>query len=168
MSRANPAVFSPTLYTRQQSDSVTLNTGEKVKFESIDSERVRIGTRYQHKLTNALSGYAGIAYDHEFGGKAKATTNGYKIDAPSFKGGSGMFEIGLTGKAMANKPLFLDLGIQGYAGRRDGEFEGELQVLIRVQVTGDRWQNRTVSWERGRPARSSESADAQCAPRGNP
>ncbi|GHU19005.1 membrane protein [Betaproteobacteria bacterium] len=122
--------YGQILYTRQQSDSVTLSTGEKVKFDAIDSERIRIGTRYQHKLTNAFTGYAGIAYDHEFGGKAKAKTNGYKIDAPSLKGGSGMFEIGLTGKPAANKPLFLDLGIQGYAGKRESVM-GSLRVNYR-------------------------------------
>ncbi|MDR3087438.1 MAG: hypothetical protein LBU45_05750 [Azoarcus sp.] len=70
-----------------------------------------------------MAGYVDLAYDHEFSGKAKASTNGFKIDAPDFKGGSGMAEIGFTGKPMANKALFIDLGVQGYAGKREGVTE---------------------------------------------
>ncbi|MDR1368392.1 MAG: hypothetical protein LBJ76_06710, partial [Candidatus Accumulibacter sp.] len=61
-----------------------------------------------------------LAYDHEYGGEAKATTQGYRIDAPKLKGGSGLVEIGLTAKPSAGKPFTLDAGIQGYAGKREG------------------------------------------------
>ncbi|MDR0528531.1 MAG: autotransporter-associated beta strand repeat-containing protein [Zoogloeaceae bacterium] len=63
---------------------------------------------------------AGLAWEHEFDGKAKAKTNGYNIDAPKLKGDTGAAELGLVLKPAAASPLSLELGVQGYAGRREG------------------------------------------------
>ncbi len=69
----------------------------------------------------------GAAYEHEFDGKAKATTNGYSIDAPSLRGGTVVGEAGLALKPSRTLPLSLDLGVQGYAGKREG-VTGSLRV----------------------------------------
>jgi outer membrane autotransporter protein len=67
-----------------------------------------------------LSPYAGAYYDHEFGGKVKATANGGVIEAPKLKGSTGVGEFGVTLKPSKALPLSFDLGVQGYVGRREG------------------------------------------------
>ncbi|MDR0588707.1 MAG: hypothetical protein LBG61_07055, partial [Burkholderiales bacterium] len=40
--------------------------------------------------------YAGVAWEHEFNGKGKVTTNGLPIEAASLKGSSGVAEVGVS------------------------------------------------------------------------
>ncbi|MDR0529027.1 MAG: autotransporter outer membrane beta-barrel domain-containing protein [Zoogloeaceae bacterium] len=114
-------------YQIQDVYSAKLSTGEKVKFEDADSTRVRLGGRFSYAVNERLTPYAGLAWEHEFDGKAKARTNGYDIDAPKLKGDTGIAEFGLVLKPAATSPLSLDLGVQGYAGRREG-VTGNLRV----------------------------------------
>ncbi|MDR1163730.1 MAG: autotransporter domain-containing protein, partial [Candidatus Accumulibacter sp.] len=111
----------------QASDKARLSTGDPLKFDAIDSKRLRVGTRFTHAMSGNVKAYAGIAVEREFGGEAKATTNGYRIDAPTLKGNTGIAEVGITATPTAGKPLFLDFGIQGYAGKREG-VTGSLRV----------------------------------------
>jgi len=78
-------------------------------------------------VNDIVSPYIGAAYEHEFDGKARATTNGVKIDAPKLTGGTGIGELGLTLKPGKNLPLSFDLGVQGYVGKREG-VTGSLQI----------------------------------------
>jgi outer membrane autotransporter protein len=112
--------YAQALFTHQGADAVRLSTGDRVKFEAIDSKRLKAGARIKRAFSPSLTGYAGVAYDHEFSGKARATTGGQKIDAPSLKGGTGSVELGLTGRPSASHPLYLNFGIQGHAGKREG------------------------------------------------
>jgi outer membrane autotransporter protein len=113
-------LYGKAFWTRQEGDSVRLSTGEEVKFEDADSARVRLGGRFSYAVNDRLTHYAGLAWEHEFDGKAKAKTNGYDIDAPKLKGDTGAAELGLVLKPGAASPLSLELGVQGYAGRREG------------------------------------------------
>ncbi|MCL2075578.1 MAG: hypothetical protein FWH15_10115, partial [Betaproteobacteria bacterium] len=74
-----------------------------------------------------VSPYVGAYYDYEFGGKVKATANGESIAAPSLKGGTGVGELGLSFAPSRSTPLSIDLGVQGYTGRRQG-VTGSLQL----------------------------------------
>ena len=112
--------YAQILWTHQGRDSVTLSTGERVKFESVDSERARIGAKISHTLVGPLSAYTGVAYEYEFASQAKATVNGYKIDTPKLQGSTGMLEVGLSLVPAAKQPFHLDLGVRGYAGKREG------------------------------------------------
>jgi hypothetical protein len=51
----------------------------------------------------------------------------YAIDAPKLRGGTGLGEIGLSLKPSPALPLSLDIGVQGYTGKREG-VTGALQV----------------------------------------
>ncbi|GHU05873.1 hypothetical protein FACS1894205_6510 [Alphaproteobacteria bacterium] len=66
------------------------------------------------------SPYIGAAYEYEFDAEANASAHGYAINAPRLKGGTGIGEIGLAIKPSAEQPLSLDLGLQGYLGKREG------------------------------------------------
>jgi hypothetical protein len=63
----------------------------------------------------------------EFDGKAKATAHGFDIPAPSLKGATGIAEVGLSIQPSRSRPLFLDIGIQGYTGKREG-ITGNIQI----------------------------------------
>jgi hypothetical protein len=46
---------------------------------------------------------------------------------PSLQGDTGMGELGCILRPSKNLPLFVDLGVQGYVGKREG-VTGSLQV----------------------------------------
>ncbi|MDR2925325.1 MAG: autotransporter outer membrane beta-barrel domain-containing protein, partial [Azoarcus sp.] len=98
-----------------------------VRFNSADSNRLRVGTRFVYAVNEYASPYIGAAYEHEYDGKARASTYGYSIDAPSLRGDTGIGEIGLTLKPSQTLPLSFDLGVQGYTGVREG-VTGSLQI----------------------------------------
>jgi hypothetical protein len=56
-------------------------------------------------------------------------TNGVDIDAPSLRGDTGIGELGPTLQPSATLPLFFDLGVQGYVGKREG-ITGSLQARL--------------------------------------
>jgi outer membrane autotransporter protein len=85
-----------------------------------------VGGRYSWTAEN-LKPYVGLAFEHEFDGEVKATINGYNIDSPDLKGDTGIVEIGFSVKPSPTKPVFVDFGIQGYAGQREG-VSGSLRV----------------------------------------
>jgi len=119
-------LYGQAFYTRQGSDSVRLSTGDPVKFAAVNSNRIRIGGRYEWTL-ESVTPYVGIAYEHEFDGKAKASAYGYRIDTPDLKGDTGIAEVGIAMKPTPNRPLTLNLGIQGYVGQQEG-VTGSLRV----------------------------------------
>jgi outer membrane autotransporter protein len=120
MDRGELDLSAKYLWTHMGSDSVRLNTGDPVKFDSADSHRVRAGVRFTYAATEAVSPYAGALYDYEFDGKVKGSSYRFEIDAPSLKGGTGIFEAGLTIQPSPSKLLSVDVGIQGYVGTREG------------------------------------------------
>jgi outer membrane autotransporter protein len=113
-------LYGKYFWTRQKGDSVTLSTGDRVKFEDVDSSRLRIGSRFTYAVNEYVSPYIGVAYEHEFDGKARATANGYSIKAPAMRGDTGVGELGFTLKPSQTLPLSFDLGVQGYTGKREG------------------------------------------------
>ncbi|GHU19640.1 hypothetical protein FACS189475_07190 [Betaproteobacteria bacterium] len=120
------------LYAQREGDKLKLNTGDPIRFKTIESHRLRIGARYSWTadMVNRVKPYVGLAWEHEFDGKAKATAYGSAIDAPKLKGDTGIIELGLTMKPSATKPLTVNFGVQGYAGRREG-ISGSLKVEYR-------------------------------------
>lgn len=117
------------LWSRLGSDSVQLTTGETVDFDAVTSERIRLGARVSYALSNQITPYAGAAWEHEFDGKSRATTNGLAIDAPSMGGDTGILEAGLTLKPSDALPLSVDIGLQGFVGQREG-IAGNLQARL--------------------------------------
>jgi outer membrane autotransporter protein len=120
-------VYGKYFRTRQEGDSVTLSTGDPVKFEDAESSRLRLGGRFAYAVNEYVSPYLGAAWEREFDGRARASTNGFDLDAPSLRGDTGIGELGLTLKPSPTLPLSCDLGLQGYAGKREG-VTGTLQA----------------------------------------
>ena len=120
-------LYGKYFWTRQQGDSVGLSTGEHLSFDDINSSRLRFGGRFAYILNEHVAPYIGAAWEHEFDGKARATTNGFDIDAPNLHGNTGIGELGLSLTPSADLPLTIDLGVQGYTGKHEG-VTGSLMV----------------------------------------
>ncbi|MBQ1919988.1 MAG: autotransporter outer membrane beta-barrel domain-containing protein, partial [Selenomonas sp.] len=109
-------------YSRTSGDEVTVHSNlnnEVYNFNSVDSHRLRLGARYYH-ATNARSKiYAGLAYQYEFNGEAKATHDGLCTPAPSLKGSSYMAEIGWQVKPDKTN-MTADVGLTGWTGKQTG------------------------------------------------
>jgi hypothetical protein len=120
-------VYGKYFWTRQGGDSVTLPTGDPVSFDDAASHRLRLGSRLTFAANERVSPYAGLAYEHEFDGRARASTYGYAIAAPELRGGTGVGELGLSLKPSPALPLSVDLGVQGYLGQREGA-AGSVQI----------------------------------------
>jgi len=119
-------LYGQAFYTREGGDNVRLSTGESMKFSSVNSNRLRFGGRYEWILER-VTPYAGLAYEHEFDGKAKATILGLKVDSPDLKGGTGIVEVGFIMQPAQNHPFTINLGLQGYVGKQEG-VTGSLRV----------------------------------------
>ncbi|MDR1081555.1 MAG: autotransporter outer membrane beta-barrel domain-containing protein [Deltaproteobacteria bacterium] len=113
-------VFAKCFWTRQEGDEVRLSTGDLVRFEDADSRRLRLGGRLTLALGIAASPYIGAAWEREFDGDARASANGYPMEAPSLRGGTGIGEIGVAFDPSESLPVSRDIGVQGYTGKREG------------------------------------------------
>ncbi|MDR0672799.1 MAG: autotransporter domain-containing protein [Zoogloeaceae bacterium] len=113
-------LYGQYLYSRQGSDTARLTTGEAVKFEAVDSHRARLGARWNRTVTSNGNLYLGAAWEHEYNGKAKASVYGHPLETPELAGDTGMLEAGFTLNPLTAKPLTLEIGLQGYTGKREG------------------------------------------------
>lgn len=114
------------LWTRQESDSVSVH-GDRVRFKDTDSLRTRLGGRFAYAVNEHFTPYVGAYWEHEYDSKARSTVNGNSIDAPDLKGDTGMGELGVSFRPVADSGLSLDLAVQGYTGVREG-VTGSFQI----------------------------------------
>lgn len=114
------------LWTQLKGKTVNI-TGDNIKFDDINSQRVRLDTGLSHQYTPAVALRAGLGYEYEFDGKANASTYGYNIPAPGVKGSTALLTLGSTFKPLANKAFSVDVNLDGYTGKRDG-VSGGLQL----------------------------------------
>ncbi len=117
-------VYGKFIYTHHDSESFDID-GSDFHFDSVDSERLRLGFRINEVQTNKLSMYYGAAWEYEFGGDADNTTVGYDLSTPSLGGSTVIGEIGMH--YLASEKWSLDINVRGYSGQRDG-FTGSVQA----------------------------------------
>ncbi len=113
-------IYGKYYWTRVLGTDETLNTGDHVDFDDITSSRTRLGARYAYQATEHVSTYIGAAWEHEFEGVSDSSVFGYDIDSPKIRGDSGRGEMGLRFTPTDDLPLNVDLGVQGYAGKKEG------------------------------------------------
>ena len=99
--------------------NAALSSGEDYTFDSVNSHRLRLGLRYTHRDSPASHVYAGLAFEYEFDGEARASFQGYSTPSPSLKGASGMLEIGYR-FALKGAKVSYDFNMTGWQGRREG------------------------------------------------
>lgn len=117
-------VYGKFIYTHHDSENFEID-GSDFHFDSVDSERLRLGFRINEVQSNKLSMYYGAAWEYEFGGDADNTTVGYDLSTPSLGGSTMIGEIGMH--YLASEKWSLDLNVRGYSGQRDG-FTGSVQA----------------------------------------
>src|SRR5699024_7726154 len=77
------------VWTRVNSDNVTID-GTPFRLKSVKSSVSRLGAMLSHNFSDHHAGFIGVAWEHEFNGKARATVNGLAAPAPSLKGNTGI------------------------------------------------------------------------------
>lgn len=112
-------LYAKYFWSHQDGDKVTI-AGDEFRFEDTDSHRLRIGTRMHYSFSEQTRAYAGAAWEHEFEGTTRASIYGNDAPAPSIKGDTGVFELGLEITPNEARALTVNLGIQAYTGKREG------------------------------------------------
>jgi hypothetical protein len=105
------------IWTRKIGGNATVSTGETVHFGDVDSERILAGLTLSRTINTGIAVRLGGACSCELAGKADAAINGLSVEAPSLRGASAVFEIGLSGKWSGFK---IDVSAHGYLGKRRG------------------------------------------------
>lgn len=113
-------IYGKLFYTKQAGDDVKLSTGAVYNFEAIDSVRTRLGSRWTAELAKNSNLYVGLAWDHEFDSKARATYKGFSTPTPSMKGDSCLLELGWQVKPKETSPLSINLNLTGWCGKQKG------------------------------------------------
>ena len=113
-------------FSHQNATSATLSTGETYDFDAVNSHRLRLGARYMHDMGRTGKFYAGLAWEYEFEGEARAAYHGMATPSPSLKGSSVLLELGYR-FAPKDSRVSYDVNISGWQGKREG-FMGSVGV----------------------------------------
>lgn len=112
-------VYGKFFHTYTEGDSFKV-ANDEFEFDSINSDRLRIGARITSNKENRFSTYYGLAYEYEFNGDADMTAQGLKAPTQSLQGSSVMAEIGFNYQPTPTSPWSFDLNMRGYTGERQG------------------------------------------------
>lgn len=112
-------VYGKFFHTYTEGDSFKV-ANDEFEFDSINSDRLRIGARVTSNKENKFSTYYGLAYEYEFNGDADMTAQGLKAPTQSLQGSSVMAEVGFNYQPTPTSPWSFDLNMRGYAGERQG------------------------------------------------
>ena len=106
-------------YSHTAGTTAHLSSGETYDFDAVNSHRLRIGTRYTHGMADFAQFYAGLAWEYEFDGDARATSQGDSAPSPSLKGSSALLELGYRFAPQGSRMSY-DLNLTGWQGKRQG------------------------------------------------
>ena len=112
-------VYGKFFHTYTEGDSFKV-AGDEFEFDSINSDRLRIGARITSNKENKFSTYYGLAYEYEFNGDADMTAQGIKAPTQSLQGSSVMAEVGFNYQPTPDSLWSFDLNMRGYTGERQG------------------------------------------------
>ena len=112
-------VYGKFFHTYTEGDSFKV-AGDEFEFDSINSDRLRVGARITSNKENKFSTYYGLAYEYEFNGDADMTAQGLKAPTQSLQGSSVMAEVCFNYQPTPDSPWSFDLNMRGYTGERQG------------------------------------------------
>ena len=112
-------LYGKLFWSRYGSDTQTI-LGDAFHFDRLESVRTRLGARYAHPFSTQGNVYGGLAWEHEFRGVSRGQVFGLNLPEARLRGSSALLEAGLKVSPANNKALTLDVGLQGYAGKREG------------------------------------------------
>ena len=112
-------VYGKFFHTYTEGDSFKV-ANDEFEFDSINSDRLRIGARITINKKNKFSTYYGLTYEYEFNGDADMTAQGLKAPTQSLQGSSVMAEVGFNYQPTPDSPWNFELNMRGYTGERQG------------------------------------------------
>lgn len=107
-------------YTHQAGFDARITTGELYNFDSVDSNRLRVGVRWNHATSPYSTVYLGAAWQYEFDGDAIAHYAGLDTLSPSLGGSSGRFELGWKTIPGPKSDMTINLWAAGWVGQIEG------------------------------------------------
>ena len=119
------AIYGKYFHTDIDGDSFEMG-GDRFSFDSVTSDRLRLGARYTADTDKAWSLYCGAAYEYEFSGDSHMKAGQFEAPEQSLQGSTVFGEIG-TVWGRKDSPWSMDINLRGYAGEREG-FSGMVQL----------------------------------------
>ena len=120
----NVDVYTKFLYSYNGGKTFAID-GDKVDFDSVSSERLRLGARYTKNVNDKLQVKVGAAWEYDFNGDSKNTVADYDLGTPSLGGSTYMADVGVRYQATDN--VAIDFSGRGYTGKREG-VSGQVNV----------------------------------------
>lgn len=118
-------IYGKYFHTDIDGDSFEMG-GDRFSFDSVTSDRLRLGARYTADTDKAWSLYCGAAYEYEFSGDSHMKAGQFDAPEQSLQGSTVFGEIG-TVWGRKDSPWSMDVNLRGYAGEREG-FSGMVQL----------------------------------------
>ncbi|MDR2399603.1 MAG: autotransporter domain-containing protein, partial [Endomicrobium sp.] len=102
--------------TWQEGKEIRLARNEKIKFEGVMSNRIRVGVKGEYE--GKVNPYIGVGLEEELGGEIKAKAEGKEIEKVSLEGVTMIGEVGV--KMDISERLKLEVKGEGFVGKREG------------------------------------------------
>ena len=120
-------IYGKYFHTHHEGDSVKI-ANDVFDFDSVDSDKLRIGARFSEQQDEKLTSYYGLAWEYEFSGDAGGTANHYAMYTPSLEGSTVIGEVGFRYTPGKASPWYFDANVRGYAGMQEG-ISGSVQAV---------------------------------------
>lgn len=120
-------IYGKYFHTHHEGDSVKI-ANDVFDFDSVDSDKLRIGARFSEQQGEKLTSYYGLAWEYEFSGDAGGTANHYAMYTPSLEGSTVIGEVGFRYTPGKASPWYFDANVRGYAGMQEG-ISGSVQAV---------------------------------------
>ena len=111
-------VYGKYFHTDIDGDSFNI-AGDAFTFDSLTSDRLRIGARYTADKAKRWSLYYGLAWEYEFTGDSHMKAGQWDAPEQSLGGSTGIAEIGTVWQP-DDSPWQANINLKGYAGEREG------------------------------------------------
>ena len=111
-------VYGKYFHTDIDGDSFHID-GDRFEFDSLTSDRLRIGARYTADKAKRWSLYYGLAWEYEFSGDSHMKAGQWDAPEQSLGGNTGILEIGTVWQP-DDSPWQANINLKGYAGEREG------------------------------------------------
>ena len=120
-------VYGKYFHMHHEGDSVEIGK-DTFDFDSVDSNKLRIGARFSEQQGEKLTSYYGLAWDYEFSGDVSGTAAGYDMHTPSLEGSTVIGEVGFRYTPGKESPWYFDANVKGYVGMQEG-LSGSVQAV---------------------------------------
>lgn len=120
-------VYGKYFHMHHEGDSVEIGK-DTFDFDSVDSNKLRIGARFSEQQGEKFTSYYGLAWDYEFSGDVSGVAAGYDMHTPSLEGSTVIGEVGFRYTPGKESPWYFDANVKGYVGMQEG-LSGNVQAV---------------------------------------